>query len=219
MSRRLLLAGVLALATIDPVVIEDWRGSPVGTTGVPPGWRTYGRGASVQHPPVIVHHDGRVALRLKTDRNSIRLARGVTVDLTRTPVLEWEWNVTTLPRHGDVRSRVNDQAARVMIMFGARLRPNILGYVWDTRAPAGTEIRTQGYVDRWLIVERSGGDGVGSWRREARNVVQDYLRLFGAHPPAVRAVSLESHSEDADHASEAMFGRVRFSPAGTRPDG
>jgi hypothetical protein len=218
-SRRLLVAAILALASIDPVVVDDWRSAPVGSTGVPPGWRTYGRGGDFKDPPVIVRHDGRFALRLRTERYSIRLARGVSVDLARTPLLEWEWNVTTLPRHGDVRSRVNDQAARVMIMFGARFRPNILGYVWDTRAPAGTEIRTQGQVDRWLIVVQSGEDGLGAWRRQARNVAQDYVRLFGSPPPTVRALALESHSEDADHASEVMFGTVRFVPEPARRDG
>jgi hypothetical protein len=210
-SRLLLLAGVLALAAVDPVVIEDWRGSPAGTAGVPTGWRPYG-GGDFTYPPVIVRQDDRLALRLRTNRYSIRLARGVTVDLARTPVLEWEWNVKTLPRRGDVRTRVNDQAARIMVMFGSRVRPNIVGYVWDTHAPVGTEIRTRSPVDRWLIVLRSGEAGLGSWQREARNVVQDYTRLFGQPPSSVTAVGVESHSEDADHESEVMIGRVTFRP-------
>lgn len=212
MSRLLLVAGFLALAATDPAVVEDWRGSAVGTTGVPKGWRTYGGGGDVKYPPTLVRDGDRLAVRLKTERYSIRLGKGVTVDLTRTPVLEWEWNVKTLARRGDVRTKVNDQAARVMVMLGSRFRPNILGYVWDTNAPAGTEIRSQSKVDRWLIVVRSGKDGVGSWRKEARNVVQDYVRLFGQQPPAVIAVGLESHSEDADHESETMIGRVLFRP-------
>jgi Protein of unknown function (DUF3047) len=210
--RLALLACVLALAAVDPVVIEDWRGSPAGTAGVPKGWRTYGSGGDFKYPPVIVHQDNRFALRLQTERYSIRLAKGATVDLARTPVLEWEWNVTTLPRRGDVRTNVNDQAARILVMFGSRVRPNILGYIWDTNAPAGTEVRSQSGVDRWLIVVRSGQTGLGAWRREARDVVQDYVRLFGEPPPTVRAVAVESHSEDADHQSEAMIGRVVFRP-------
>jgi hypothetical protein len=215
--RPALLACLLALAAIDPVVIEDWRSTPAGTAGTPKGWRTYGSSGEVKHPPVIVHHENRLALRLQTERYSIRLAKGVTVDLTRTPVLEWEWNVTTLPRRGDVRTKVNDQAARVLVMFGSRVRPNILGYVWDTNAPAGTEVRTQSGVDRWLIVVRSGPSGLGSWRREARNVVQDYVKLFGEQPPTVRAVAVESHSEDADHQSETMIGRLTFRPGRGTP--
>jgi len=207
-----LAAAFLALAATDPVVIEDWRGSAVGSTGVPSGWTPYRGGGNFKYPPVLVRHGDRLALRLRTDRYSIRLGKGVTVDLTRTPVLEWEWNVKTLPRHGDVRTKVNDQAARIMVMFGSRFQPNILGYVWDTKAPVGTEIRTQSPVDRWLIVVRTGGDGLGSWRREARNVVQDYVRLFGQRPPSVSAVGVESHSEDADHQSETMIGRVLFRP-------
>ena len=117
-----------------------------------------------------------------------------------------------LPRHGDVRSTVNDQAARILVLLGSRFRPNVLGYVWDTRAPAGTEVRTQSPVDRWLIVVRSGEDGLGQWRRQSRNVVQDYTRLFGQSPPSVVAVGLESHSEDGDHQSQAMFGTVKFKP-------
>jgi hypothetical protein len=76
----------------------------------------------------------------------------------------------------------------------------------------GTEIRTRSPVDRWLIVLRSGEAGLGSWQREARNVVQDYTRLFGQPPSSVTAVGVESHSEDADHESEVMIGRVTFRP-------
>jgi hypothetical protein len=210
-SRLLLAVGLLALAAADPVVIEDWRSFAVGSTGTPKGWRTYGRGGDWKYPPTILQQDGRRALRLQTAHYSIRLGKGVDVDLTKTPVIEWEWNVKTLPRQGDVRTKINDQGARVMGVFGPRLKPTILGYVWDTKAPVKTEVRTES-PERWLIVVRSGSDGLGQWHGESRNIAQDYARLFGRKTPDLLAVGVESHSEDANHESEAMFGRLRFKP-------
>ena len=94
-------------------------------------------------------------------------------------------------------------------MFPPRFRPRMLGYVWDTHAPVGTEKHTkQTMLDRWLVVVRSGPTGLGTWLRETRNVERDFSRLFGAPPPGPMAVGIESHSEDAAHASEVYIGAI-----------
>jgi hypothetical protein len=72
---------------------------------------------------------------------------------------------------------------------------------------------TQTLLDRRLLVVRSGSAGVGAWQTETRNVLNDYTKLFGSAPGHVRAVGIESHSEDANHTSEALFGSLSFTSA------
>jgi len=203
-----LLALAAHAAAQAPRVVEDWSEGPAGA-GPPSTWSAYGREAALKFPPAIVADEGRRALWLKTERYSVRFARRVDADLAKTPVLTWEWKALTLPAQGDIRSEIGDQVARIVLMFPPRFRPRMLGYVWDTHAPVGTEKHTkQTMLDRWLVVVRSGPTGLGTWLRETRNVERDFSRLFGAPPPGPMAVGIESHSEDAAHASEVYIGAI-----------
>jgi hypothetical protein len=203
-----LLCAAAQLAAQPAIVVEDWRDAAGG--GRPPaGWSFYGREPPLKFPPTVVVDEGRRALWLKTEHYSVRLARKTDVDVSQAPVLSWEWKAVTLPEQGDIRGEIGDQVARVVLMFPPRYRPRMLGYVWDTRAPVGTEAHTkQTMLDRWLVVVRSGSADVGRWVRETRNVERDYTRLFGGALPAPMAVGVESHSEDAAHASEVYIGPI-----------
>jgi hypothetical protein len=202
----LLLAGA-AVHGQDAPVLEDWAEAPAAK--VPERWSAYGKEATLTFAPALVVDGGHKALHLKTERYSIRLARKVEIDFRRWPTLTWEWKAVRLPASGDLRSQVNDQVARVVLIFPPRYKPRMLVYVWDTKAPVGTETRTtQMMLDRWLVVVRSGPADVGKWVRETRNVERDFTRLFGGAPPALMAVGVESHSEDAAHASEVLVGAI-----------
>jgi Protein of unknown function (DUF3047) len=192
-------------------LVEDWKTYAPGSVGVPGQWTLYRGFASPRNLPVVVKDAGRPALLLKTDNSSIRIMLAVDIDLAKTPVLRWDWKAVTLPRLGNAQSAVNDQVARVFLVFGSALRAKGLGYIWDTSAPVGAVItNTHTLLDRRLLVVRSGSAGVGAWQTETRNVLADYEKLFGAAPGHVRAVGIESHSEDANHKSEALFGALAF---------
>ena len=190
-------------------VLEDWSETPARGQ-LPPGWSFMGKEPSpLPFPPAVVLDEGRRALWLKTEHYSLRLFRARDAALAETPVLTWEWKALTLPAEGDIRGEIADQVARIVLIFPPRYRPRMLGYVWDTRAPVGTEAhRRRTMFERWLIVVRSGAEGVGKWVRERRDVERDYTRLFGGAPPALLALGVESHSEDAAHASEVYIGAI-----------
>jgi hypothetical protein len=209
---RAVVAAALVLAAASAhaqsaQVLEDWSDAPAGR--LPARWSAYGKEAKVTFAPAVVSDDGRRALHLKTERYSVRLMRKVDVDLRHVPTLTWEWKAVTLPAEGDLRGEINDQAARLVLFFGPRWRPRAIAYVWDTRAPVGTEVHArQMVVERWLVVVRSGAAELGKWVRETRNVERDFTRLFGAAPSTLLGVGVESHSEDAAHASEVFVGTI-----------
>jgi hypothetical protein len=195
-------------------LIEDWKRYSTGSVGMPGEWTPYRGFPSPKHLPVVVNDAGRPALLLKTDNSSIRLGLKVDIDLAKTPVLRWDWKAVTLPQHGNATSQVNDQVARVFVIFRSGLQATGIGYIWDTAAPVGTvTANKQTLLDRRLVVVRSGSAGVGVWHTETRNVLADYSKLFGSKPGNVRAIGVESHSEDASHKSEALIGGIVFTTA------
>jgi len=194
--------------------VDTWDVVPDGPLDLSRDWQLNPRAPSkaFRSPPAIVVDGAQRALRLKTNRETMSIWRLVRADLRRTPRLTWEWKAVALPEGADVRkSGRNDQAARVTVLFEGW---KLISYVWDTQAPVGTEVRPDqfGMVERVLVVVRSGAARLGQWQREERDVRADYRRLFEEDPPAVKLVSVESHSDDVESQSEALFGRICFEP-------
>jgi hypothetical protein len=156
----------------------------------------------------IVVDDGRHALQVRTLRHSTGVGKPIPLDLTKTPFLTWQWKPLTIPRHGDVRGSINDQVARLYVLVGAT---RAVGYIWDSTAPVGTVVRRPSFMfETRLLVVRSGPLGLGVWRSETRNVLEDYKKLFGVTAQPVRGIALESHSEDADHETDVLIGTIAF---------
>ncbi len=110
--------------------------------GVPAGWdmtEFTGRDPAIE----LTRVDGRLALRLRSEQNSFAVHRDLVLDVRQYSVLTWSWKVTRLPSGGDVREPGrDDQAAQVYVVFprwpAPRTASDVIGYVWDSRAPIGT---------------------------------------------------------------------------------
>src|SRR4029077_17411775 len=69
------------------------------------------------------------------------------VDLKETPIIEWRWKVMTLPTGGNAcQKSTDDESAQVYVAWlrsPEAVRSRIIGYVWDSTAPAGTICKSQ----------------------------------------------------------------------------
>src|SRR5262249_58084555 len=91
----------------------------------------------------LVRAERGAAIRLRSDGTSFLLYRDVVVDVERAPMLSWSWKAIRLPSRGDVRhGQTDDQAAQLYVVFprwpATTLNSDVIGYVWDTTAPAGS---------------------------------------------------------------------------------
>lgn len=206
-----ILVLTLGAGPASAVRVDDWDAYPVGPLDLTGEWSRYPPGRSTfKRPPSIVQDEARRVVQLTTEGESMRIGRRLTIDVAATPWLTWEWKVLVLPDGADVRHpRRNDQAGRVMVVFEGLKG---IQYVWDTTAPAGTEVRPDELeiFQRVLIVVRSGPREAGQWLRERRNVAEDYRRLFGETPRPVKLVAVESHSNDTNTRTAVRFGGLRF---------
>jgi Protein of unknown function (DUF3047) len=182
--------------------------------GVPRGWqlKQFAGEAAVE----VVRTDGRVAMRLRSDRASFAVHRDVVVDLKTFPYLTWAWKVTQLPAGGDVRdSTRDDQAAQLYVVFprwpSPRTTSDVIGYVWDSRAPSGTQLTHPKASNVRIVVVESGRTALDRWQRYQRNVADDYVALFGKPAPRVGKVALMVDSNDTRAQAEAFVGDLFFS--------
>lgn len=123
------------------VVIEDWSEYPVGTRGLPAGWQRQSWG-NPTYDFTIVEDDRRRVLHMKSHHENSTLTKDIKgkVNLRETPILEWSWKAVALPKDGDVRhGKTDDEAVQIYVIWPRvpeALRSRIIGYVWDTMAPA-----------------------------------------------------------------------------------
>jgi len=172
----------------------------------------------------LVRAEAGMALQLRSSGASFALYRDVIVDLKEFPLLTWSWKVVRLPAAGDVRqSATDDEAAQVYVVFPRWPAPltssDVVGYVWDSRAPVGTQLSNPKAANVRIIVVESGTARLGTWQRQRRNVAADYVALFGRQPPRVGQVAVMIDSDDTGSDAEALIGDLVFSRATTESVG
>jgi len=108
------------------------------------------------------------------------------------------------------------EAAQVYVTWPrppALLRSRIIGYAWDTTAPAGSTFRSEKTGTVTYIILRSGTAEVGRWREERRDVRADFRAIYGEDPPDPGAITLSIDSNDTHTRAESLIGPLRFSPS------
>jgi hypothetical protein len=200
------------------VVVEDWAKHEVGRKGVPAGWETYQTPLSTPTYDLTLVEDAQIGkvLHLKSQREHSNILKPIDVDLKATPILEWTWKVVTLPEGGDIRQKSkSDLAAHIYVVWKGTFRTELLGYAWDATVPAGQDVPSQKsspIASIQYVVLRSGKAEVNTWKTEARNVVEDYRRVFQSNrdPGKPSAIVVSIDSNDTKSTAESFVGRIAF---------
>jgi DUF3047 family protein len=210
----LLVLAVAAWAA--DVVIDDWKNQKLGAHGIPDGWLGGQTWGLPQHDMTIEENEGHRVLHMKSKIESSAVRRDIRgrVHLKETPILEWSWKAITLPKNGDCRKKAtDDQAAQLYIVwprFPEAVRSQIIGYIWDSTAPAGSIVKSEKTSTVTYVVMRSGAAELGKWITERRNVVEDYKKIYGAQPDNPGYISIAIDSDDTASSAESVFGSIRF---------
>ena len=121
---------------------------------------------------------------------------------------------TILPKNGDCRKKsADDQAAQLYVVwtrFPEAMRSQIIGYIWDTTAPAGTIVSSEKTSTVTYVVMRSGTADLGKWITERRNVADDYKKIYGGQPDGPGIISIAIDSDDTVSSAESFFGPIIF---------
>lgn len=213
-SRALFAGGLLALGLLHIRVTAVWAQEVIVVDfgqvmdGVPPGWELseFEGKADVA---VVDDSAGRV-LRLRSTSTSFALQREVNVDLKKTPILEWQWKVTEVPKGGNFfQSATDDQAGQLIVAFSWR---KFIAYIWDSTVPQGTVGDAPSPPLRTVkaVVVQSGERETGKWVTETRNVAEDYKRLFGEDPAKAVGVRIQINSQHTKSNAEIYWRSIRF---------
>lgn len=204
--------------------------------GLPPGWQSFSPAPKARATVYALVGDAdRLVVRADARQSMSGLIHVERVDLSRTPLLQWQWRITRVVAAADMNTKAGDDyAARLYVLFdydsaklslGTRLKIRLanilygvdvpaaaLNYVWDNRHPVGT-LQANAYSDRVrMLVVESGAAHVNEWRSETRDVAADFRAAFGEEAPAVVSIAIASDTDNTGEAVTAWFGDIRFLP-------
>jgi hypothetical protein len=200
----------------------------------PEGWEPLAFKGIPRHTRYeLVAEGGSTVVRAQSEAAASGLTRKIEVDLRRHPILEWRWKVEgTIPQADLSKKEADDAPARIYVTFaydpkkvGALERARFaaarlihgehppaaaLTYVWASRE-AVDQVVPSPYTPRsQVIVIRSGGEKLGQWVRERRNLLEDYRKVFGGEPPAVSGIAIMTDTDNTASTATAYYGDLTF---------
>lgn len=179
----------------------------------------------------LVTDEGTRVVRATSDAAASGLIRRVSIDPKEFPVVQWRWKIANLIDKSDVTHKAGDDyPARIYItfeydparaslfeaakyraaraLFGADTPYRALSYIWERKASRDSVVPNP-YTD-WamMVVVRNGGDEVGRWHTETRNVVADYRKAFGAEPPRISGIAIMTDTDNTAASATAWYGDI-----------
>jgi DUF3047 family protein len=198
---------LLAIALLFPI---EWSFESGPEGGLPPEWRSRG-GSAGEIYRIESEPNGNRYLAARSHGSDVQLGMQVKAAPMQNRILSWRWRVWELPRNADERKlQTLDSAASIYAVFGSRLFPRILKYVWSSSVPAGTSLKHPGSDRVAIVVVASGERRLGQWQTVRRDIVEDYRAAFGTEPGNLIAIGIKTDSDSTAGSARADYDDLRL---------
>jgi len=157
------------------------------------------------------------ALKAESKASASGLFKEMTIDLTKTPCLNWSWKIdAVLGGLDETTKQGDDYPARVYVVFSGGVsfwKTRALNYVWSNGRDRGSSW-PNAYTDRSINIAAQSGTGkVGQWVHQSHNIREDYLRLVGKDTLQADAVAIMTDTDNSGKAATAYYGDIKFTPS------
>jgi len=159
--------------------------------------------------------NGQQILRASTQGQASGLFKEVNIDLTKTPYLNWSWQVQNLFKNNNERSKEGDDyPARIYVVVSGGVffwNTKAINYVWSSNQPVGSEWPNAYTGNAKMLAVRSGEKQLGQWLTERRNVREDLKNFFGKDIKKIDAIAVMVDGDNTGQSATAYFGNIFFS--------
>ncbi len=160
--------------------------------------------------------DGVVVLRADSHAAGSGLFKEQTVDLEKTPFLNWSWRIgNRLTGLNEQSKSGDDYAARVYVIAKdgpAFWQTKAINYVWSgNNAKAGVWANAFAGDHVMMLALRGPEAALNIWHTEKRNVRADLQKLFGEDFRSIDAVALMTDTDNSRGQASAFYGDIWFS--------
>ena len=164
----------------------------------------------------LVEVDGREAVHAVCDEGTASgLFLREDIDLTETPIVEWEWRVDgTFSEIDEKVKEGDDYPARLYAVDEhtiARWRTRAINYVWASEQPRGS-VWENAYQSRATMVAVQSGAPAqsGQWQSQRRNLREDFSEFHDRDLDSISALAIMTDCDDVGEPVEAWYGEIRL---------
>jgi hypothetical protein len=191
---------------------------PIGTfsDGVIADWNVKSFKGETAYRIVYDEQKKSKVLAATANKSASGRFRKLSVDLQKTPYLNWSWKVENIFEDIDEDKKSGDDfPARIYVVVERGLlgiRSLALNYVWASRHEQGNVWASPYTPQVRLIALNSGRNGIGRWFSHKRNLREDLRKIFGEEIVQVHAIALMTDADDHGGAARAYYGDIWLSP-------
>lgn len=162
-------------------------------------------------------NEGNVTvLKASSNASASGLVKKQTVDLRKTPILEWRWRLDqALPAREEQSKKGDDYAARIYVIVKDGWffwQTKALNYVWSSRDnPPSSWPNAFAPDNARMLPVRNAQHGSGQWFTERRNVREDLKQLFGKTYDEIEAIAIMTDTDNSGLSAQASYGELIFS--------
>jgi hypothetical protein len=163
--------------------------------------------------------DGVKALAAESHAAASGLFKTQTIDLNKTPILNWSWRIGKRLSGLNEQSKAGDDyAARVYVVVKGGLafwQTKAINYVWASNTPKGQIWPNAFAGDHAMMLALQGPEApINVWQSEKRNVKADFKQLFGEEIDSIDAVAIMTDTDSATASgvsASAVYGDIWLS--------
>ncbi len=176
------------------------------------GWKEKSFSGNTQYE--FLEQQGEVFLQAAANMSASALYKKTKVDLTKTPYLNWTWQIDkSLAALNEQTKEGDDYAARVYVIVKLGLAPwktNALNYVWSSTTKE-KDSWPNAYTDKAIMIPlRSRLDNHNQWQIEKVNVMKDFKEHFGIDVDRVDGVAIMTDTDNSRLSAVARYGDIFF---------
>jgi len=161
-------------------------------------------------------HDenGTTVLKATANNTASVLYRQDTIDLDRTPWLEWSWKIESIYNDINEATKAGDDfPARLYVTAKTGVLPwqtIAINYVWSSSMPVDS-VWPNPYSEKSIMVSVQGGSQlVGQWTSQRRNIAKDFKQLFNIDVKQLSGYAVMVDGDNSFQSGTAYFGNLEF---------
>lgn len=158
--------------------------------------------------------DGHTLLQARCEDAASALYLEKTIDLRKTPILEWSWTADSVFNDVDETQKSGDDyPVRLYVVKDGGLlgwRTRAVNYVWSSGQPIGATWSNAYASQAEMLALRSGAPGQPGLVTERRNVREDFQRLHGLALDTIDGLAIMTDCDDSGQSGTGWYGDIRW---------
>jgi len=163
----------------------------------------------------LVSMDGQNVLAAKSDASASGLFKEVSIDLEKTPYINWRWKIDSeLTGLNEKSKEGDDYVARIYVVSSGGLfvwNTRALNYVWSSNQTVGEAWPNAYTSNAYMVAVESGSASKGQWKTYKRNVLQDFKQFHDADISEIDVVAIMTDTDNSGQSAKAFYGDIYFS--------